>query len=1106
MVWRFIGLAAVAVAVGACTDTGLLGPGADQAVVFACPCSDGFECDKATNVCVPKGAAVANAAADSGGGEVAPSDAGAATSPEVAELDVQAKVDTVVKVDAGGDGDGGPTADAQVETAGEVDAGGDGDGGPTADVEVGTAGEVDGGAVDGCVQTGSAEKCNGVDDDCDGQTDNGVNAAGAGCLKAGVCSVGTVGAACSAGKWVCTYENIQLYQAGKEVACDGLDNDCDGATDEDFPYGAAQKIGGACGVGACAGGKVVCSPDKKAATCDSQGKVAKESCNGMDDDCDGKSDEADDLSAVDSGCKLVGLCTKVNVGATCVAGKWLCDYKGVAGYEAGQELSCDGLDNDCDGKTDEDFSYKDWDGAQVAVNSACGTGGCKGSKVVCSGDYKGVVCSTLAAGTELCDGKDNDCDGATDEGLAYTQQDGKVVGVGQPCDGVGICGSGVVECTAGKTDSATCSTDPNGSKKGDALEKCNDLDDDCDGLVDEGCDLDKDGYCTTAMETIGAPKVCVKGGNDCDDDPGKNKDAGLVNPGAGEQCDSLDNNCSGAADEIFKYSEPSGAAVAIGGACGLGECSVAQSKAVCAANKAAAECPGFKPTDEVCDNKDNDCDGQVDEGCDKDGDKYCDAAMKVVGTPSVCPNTKISKDGSPGDDCNDDPAKNGKAINPGVGEACDDIDNNCTIGKDEGCDDDNDDYCDGKIALVGTPGVCPKGGNDCNDDKAAINPSAVEICDDIDNNCSTKTDEGCDDDGDKYCDSAIAVMGQPAVCPLSSAVNSKGDDCNDDPVKGGAGVNPGKVEACGNAIDDNCVGGVDEGCVVLNASGCPVTGSGAACGGGKGSCVNGLCQYTDGQGYKWTLVPAGKFWMGCNSVVDGACSAIANESPQHEVELSAYWIGVYEVTADIYKKCVTAGASGCSVPSTTGGADYSTYGTSGKEKHPVNFVDWEQSQAVCKWLGGDLPTEAQWEKAARGGCEVYTGKDCKTSQVKHPWGNSQPVCGQHAVYYVGSGTCNGALTTFAVGTGSAVGASPYGAYDMGGNVNEWTMDWHDEGFYGKAAATTKDPWNSTAALFRVFRGSSFDITAGGLRAGFRHYGGPSFGDDYNGVRCFRSVP
>ncbi len=689
-----------------------------------------------------------------------------------------------------------------------------------------------------------AEGCNNQDDNCNGKTDENLTlVSDSKCEKAGVCGAGLtqIQTICVSGIWRCDYSKVLSTEYDKnktckagdnscqcegldpgkpavcyamgETSCDSLDNDCNGQTDEDFDFkdfnSQVLKIGSGCGTGACAGGKVVCDGGKNAnglLTCDTLPKVTKEKCNATDDDCDGQTDEIAEMPVTDSTCFLVGVCNKDSVKATCPAGGWVCDYSKTAYYESGKEVSCDGLDNDCDGQTDEDFDFKEFDTKNLKIGAACGTGVCFGGKVVCTSDKKGLSCGTLVnVGKELCDYKDNDCDGQTDEDSSYTQEGGKVLPVLAACDGVGQCGAGNVECN--KPDLTTCSSNANGSKHADITEKCNDLDDDCDGQTDEGCDLDKDQFCTSSMATDNKPKSCPKGGGDCDDDPAKNKDAGLVNPSVSEMCDSIDNNCSGQTDEIFKYTEPTGATAGVGANCGLGECSKAQSKVVCAASKVAAECPGFKPAEEICDNKDNDCDGQTDEGCDDDADKYCDVGMKVAGTPTVCPSTKIAKDGDPGDDCNDDPLKNGKPINPGAIEDCDDMDNNCSGKKDETCDDDNDLYCDAKLKLVGTPGVCPKGGNDCNDDLAAINPNGVEACDDVDNNCTGKSDEGCDDDGDQYCDTGMTVIGEPLVCKKTAAIGGKGDDCNDSAKE----ISPAATEICDD-IDNNCAAGKDENC------------------------------------------------------------------------------------------------------------------------------------------------------------------------------------------------------------------------------------------------------------------------------------------------------
>lgn len=241
-------------------------------------------------------------------------------------------------------------------------------------------------------------------------------------------------------------------------------------------------------------------------------------------------------------------------------------------------------------------------------------------------------------------------------------------------------------------------------------------------------------------------------------------------------------------------------------------------------------------------------------------------------------------------------------------------------------------------------------------------------------------------------------------------------------------------------------------------------------------------------------IPAGQFWMGCNSVTDGACAA--HESAQHKVTLSAYAIDVTEVTAQQYKDCVTAGAC------TPGSGDIlSTYNVAGKETHPINRTTWTQASTYCSWTGKPagqqrLCTEAEWERAARGGCETVSG-DCQAGMRKYPWGSANPSC---SLANFGL-TC--ALTSTAPVGSRPTGVSPYGLQDMAGNVSEWVGDSYAASYPGDSVV---DPTGPGSGPYKVKRGGFFNSPADNVRASWRDKGlpdGPSGTD--GGFRCCRSL-
>ncbi len=229
-------------------------------------------------------------------------------------------------------------------------------------------------------------------------------------------------------------------------------------------------------------------------------------------------------------------------------------------------------------------------------------------------------------------------------------------------------------------------------------------------------------------------------------------------------------------------------------------------------------------------------------------------------------------------------------------------------------------------------------------------------------------------------------------------------------------------------------------------------------------------------------VPAGEFLMGgANSDPD----AKAVEKPQHTVYLDAYWIDQTEVTNAQYRQCVEAGA--CQrdpVVGSTGVAsrtqlDY--YLNEDFDDYPVLVYYPDQAVDFCQWVEGRLPTEAEWEKAARG-----------TDGQRFPWGDDDPTC-QLANYY-GCGKDTSAVGSY------PDGASPYGALDMAGNVWEWVADGFDPDYY--ATSPEQNPTGPEDAKYLVRRGGGFHSFGRDLRASRRASGSAHhFFDGQMGFRC-----
>jgi hypothetical protein len=452
----------------------------------------------------------------------------------------------------------------------------------------GSVNNLDCAPLDAAVYPGAEELCDGIDNNCNNLQDEGFLDTDADLLMDCVDTNDDNDA--DPDDIDCAPQDAAISSAAEEI-CDLIDNDCDGKVDED-------QATLACGKGQCFHTLSSCL-DGNVQICDPMEGATLESCDGIDNDCDGLVDE--DLGSTTCG---AGAC--LHTITNCQQGQPItCDPQEGAGPEI-----CDGLDNNCDGKTDEELG-----------TTSCGKGQCLKTIPACIGGVE-QDCNPFAGATpEVCDGIDNDCNGDKDDNL------------GTVSCGLGQCVHEQAYCLDGKIQ--TCN-----QFEGAKAETCDNLDNNCNGLVDDGmgfltCGL---GECKQSVAACieGVPQVCEP-----------------LTGAVDELCDGKDNDCDGEVDEELGETT-----------CGLGICE--HSEPNCLNNQEVICDPLLGAVDEKCDGLDNNCDGDIDDGfLDTDLDELADC---------------VDPDDDNDDDLDDDDCEPLNAdIGPGQDEACyNSIDDDCS--------------------------------------------------------------------------------------------------------------------------------------------------------------------------------------------------------------------------------------------------------------------------------------------------------------------------------------------------------------------------------------------------------------------------------------------
>ncbi|MBW2703723.1 MAG: formylglycine-generating enzyme family protein [Deltaproteobacteria bacterium] len=339
---------------------------------------------------------------------------------------------------------------------------------------------------------------------------------------------------------------------------------------------------------------------------------------------------------------------------------------------------------------------------------------------------------------------------------------------------------------------------------------------------------------------------------------------------------------------------------------------------------------------------------------------------------------------------------------------------------------------------------------------------------------------------DKECgnwDDGCGVQIDCGTCPGTTDYCTPEGQCVDDCAGLACGPSPNLEADCGTcpgatgycSAEGQCV----DDCAGLDCGSSPhLEADCGTCSGATPYCTpSGRCEVVQ-SALTWLSIPGGTFQMGSDA-------GDSRELPVHPVTVPSFEMSKTEVTVEQYQVCVEAGT--CTLPNDNTASSYCNRGYSDRGAHPVNCVDWDQAVAFCTWAGGRLPSEAEWEYAARSG-----GQD-----ITYPWGDETTTC-EYAVMWEGGLGC-GEDRTWAV-CSKTDGDTDQGLCDMAGNVGEWVQDWYHDDYTG--APDDGSAWEDSGSS-RVKRGGGFNGVASGLRAAFRYFVVPSIRVYNLGFRCAR---